>query len=94
MVLVIDSLPNAVDVILQNIDIELDVCYKNIIAITSWTRQCYKLDNDLLAPIFAIRIHHATIRSDELDEYKATLVFYIQYKKNLECVTQFYKYRH
>lgn len=82
--LVIDTLPNAVDLLLQNITQELEFSSKKIIAIISWIRHCYKVDNDFLAPLFAIRTHFATIRYDELNEYKTILVFYSQYKKNLK----------
>lgn len=82
----IDSLPNAVDLLLQNITQELEFSSKKITAIISWICQCYKVDSDILAPLFVVRTHLATIRYDELNEYKTVLVFYSQYKKNLKYV--------
>lgn len=52
--------------------------------ITAWIRQCYKVDSDVLAPLFVMRTHLSTIRYDELNEFKTVLVFYLQYKTNLE----------
>lgn len=80
----IDNLPNAVDLLLQNITQELEHSSKKITAIISFIRQCYKVDSDFLAPLFVVRTHLATIRYDELNEYKTVLVFYSQYKKNLK----------
>lgn len=84
MVLVIDKLPSAVNLLLQNIDQDLEDVSKKVATITLWLRQCYKVDKDFLAPIFAIRIRLASVKVDDLNEYKRVLVFYLQYQKNLE----------
>jgi len=84
--LVIDKLPNAVELVLQNIDRELDDSIKRATVITLLIRQCYKVDNDLEAPLFIIRTRLATITNDELDKHKIFLVCNLQYKKNLEYV--------
>lgn len=81
-----DNLPTAVDVLLQNIDLELENSFKKVLAITSWICQCYKIDYNLKAPLFVVRTHLTTIRSDELDKHKEVLVFYLQYKTNLEYI--------
>lgn len=86
--LVIDTIPNAVDLLLHNITQELEYSSKKITAIISWILQCYKVDSDFLAPLFAVRTHLATVRYDELNEYKTVLVFYSQYKKNLKYAMQ------
>ncbi|VVC34559.1 Cilia- and flagella-associated protein 206 [Cinara cedri] len=83
---IIDILPRGVEFLLENIDQELDIVIKNVNKITSWTIQCYKVDEDFLAPLFAIRIKFATVPTDELNTYKIALVFYLQYKKNLEMI--------
>lgn len=80
----IDTLPNAVNLLLKNIDQELEESYKKVMITTSWIRQCYKVDNDFLAPLFVVRTRLATVRNDELSEYKKILVFYLQYKQNLK----------
>lgn len=80
-------LPSAIKLLLQNIDRELNTVLKNVNKITSWVCQCYKVDRDFLAPLFAIRTRFATVRNDELNKYKIVLVFYLQYKKNLEYVS-------
>lgn len=84
--LVIDTLPNTIDILLQNIDQELEKSYKKILIITSWICQCYKVEHDLKAPLFVVRTRLVTIRSDELDKFKVVLVFYLQYKTNLEYI--------
>lgn len=84
--LVIDTLPNTIDILLQNIDQELENSFKNILILTSWILKCYKVEYDLKAPLFVVRTHLVTIRSDELDNYKVVLVFYLQYKTNLEYI--------
>lgn len=87
----IDTLPSAVDLLLTNIDQELEESFKNVMTITSWIRQCYKVDNDFLAPLFVVRTRLATVRNDELNEYKKNLVFYLQYERNLKYVDKFFQ---
>lgn len=82
----INTLPNAVGLLLQNVDGELKNGIETATIITSWIRQCYKVDDDLSAPLFVMRTRLATIRNDELDKYKIFLVFYLQYRRNLEYV--------
>jgi len=83
---VIDTLPNAVDLLLQNIDQELRNNSKKVVMLTSWIFQYYKVYNEILAPIFVIRINLATVTLKKLNDYKTILVFYLQYQKNLEYV--------
>ncbi|XP_026804321.1 uncharacterized protein LOC113547929 [Rhopalosiphum maidis] len=82
----IDTLPNAVDLLLQNINQELRESSKKVIMLTSWIFQYYKVYNEILAPIFVIRINLATVTLKKLNDYKTILVFYLQYQKNLETI--------
>lgn len=82
----IDTLPNAVDMLLKNINQELRDSFKKVTMTTSWILQCYKVYTEILAPIFVIRINFATVTIKKLDNYKTVLVFYLQYQKNLEYV--------
>ncbi|XP_025202297.1 uncharacterized protein LOC112599571 [Melanaphis sacchari] len=82
----INTLPDAVDLLLQNIDQESRDSSKKVTLITSWIFQYYKVYNDILAPIFVIRINLATVTLKKLNDYKAVLVFYLQYQKNLETI--------
>lgn len=88
LVLVIDALPKSVDLLLKNVVRELEHCQKNEILLTLQVLQCYKVDNDFFAPLFAVRTRVATVSSDELDEYKTSLLICLQYKKNLKYVTE------
>jgi len=83
---VIDTLPNAVDLLLKNIDQELRDSFKKVMMTTSWILQFYKVYTEILAPIFVIRINFATVTIQKLNDYKTALVFYLQYQKNLEYV--------
>lgn len=74
------------NLLLQNIKQELENSKQIVKIITSKIRPCYKVDNDFLAPLFVVRTRLATMGYDELNEYKTILVFYLQYKKNLEYV--------
>lgn len=82
--LVIDTLPNAVDLLLQNIEQEMRGSFKKVTMITSWIFQYYKVYSDILAPIFVIRINLATVTLKKLNDNKIALVFYLQHQKNLE----------
>eukprot|EP00102_Acyrthosiphon_pisum_P027911 XP_016665121.1 PREDICTED: uncharacterized protein LOC100165334 [Acyrthosiphon pisum] len=82
----IDTLPNAVDLLLKNIDQELRDSFKKVMMTTSWILQCYKVYTEILAPIFVIRINFATVTIKKLNDYKTVLVFYLQYQKNLEII--------
>lgn len=84
----IDTLPNAVELLLQNIEHELRDSIKKVMMTTSWILQCYKVYTDILAPIFVIRINFATVTIKKLNDYKTVLVFYLQYKKNLEIIKE------
>jgi len=81
---VIDTLPNAVDLFLQNIDQEIRDSIKKVMMTTAWILQCYKLYTEILAPIFVIRINFASVTIKKLNDLKTVLVFYLQYQKNLE----------
>jgi len=86
---VIDTLPNAVDLLLQNIDQEIKDSIKKVMMTTAWILQCYKLYTEILAPIFVIRINFATVTIKKLNDFKTVLVFYLQYQKNLEYVNKY-----
>lgn len=90
LLLVVGTLPDTVDLLLQNINQELQYGSGKIKIITSWICRCYKMDNNciqrVLAPMFVVRTRLATVRNDKLNEYKTILVFYHQYQKNLEYV--------
>ncbi|KAF0765511.1 Uncharacterized protein FWK35_00003373 [Aphis craccivora] len=82
----IDTLPNAVDLLLQNIEQEMRGSFKKVTMITSWIFQYYKVYSDILAPIFVIRINLATVTLKKLNDNKIALVFYLQHQKNLETI--------
>lgn len=88
MLLVIDTLPDAVDLLLRNINQELQNGSEKIKMTTSWICRCYKVDSNcirrVLAPMFVVRTKLATVRNDKLNKYKTILAFYHQYRKNLE----------
>ncbi|CAH1738363.1 unnamed protein product [Aphis gossypii] len=60
--------------------------FKKVTMITSWIFQYYKVYNDILAPIFVIRINLAAVTLKKLNDNKTALVFYLQYQKNLETI--------
>lgn len=84
IILVVENLSSAVGILLRNVDQELENSLKKVNRLTSLICQCYRIDSDIVAPLFAVRIRFAYTRSDELNRYKTTLAFYLQYKNNLK----------
>lgn len=82
----IGTLPDAVELLIRTVDQELMEVDEKSIAVTSRICQCYTVDDDFFAPLFAIRTRLATVRRDQLDGYKTALVFYQQREINLKYV--------
>lgn len=82
----IKTLPDAVELLIRTVDQELTDLNDKSIAVTSRICQCYTVDDDFFAPLFAVRTRLATVRSDQLDGYKTALVFYQQREINLKYV--------
>ncbi|XP_050437559.1 cilia- and flagella-associated protein 206-like isoform X2 [Adelges cooleyi] len=80
----VETLPKAVDLLLRHLD-QSD-CGKAIATLTSRIRQCYRVDDDTLAPLFSVRTSLTTVGNADLLKYKMILAFYHQYATGLKII--------
>ncbi|XP_050537284.1 cilia- and flagella-associated protein 206-like [Daktulosphaira vitifoliae] len=80
---VTEILPKAIDLLLQHTDIDYD---KPTAILTTFLRQCYKIDEDISAPLFAIRTKLTSVSNSDLLQYKKILTFYYQHTNGLKTI--------